>query len=86
MIKNQKIQRFAVLAGLCVLACLPAACGVKPDMVDPPASVTIDTFPQTYPPADDKTHPPGRYLPPGYPPAPPQDTTATPTDKGHSTP
>lgn len=86
MIKNQKIQSFAVLAGLFVLACLPTACGVKPDMVDPPSSVQVDTFPQTYPPSDATTRTPGRYLPPGYPPHAPKDSKTTPTDKGHETP
>ena len=75
-----------LISGLCVLALLPAGCGVKPDMVDPPASVTVDTYPQTYPPADDGARTPGRYLPPGYPPPPPADESATPTDKGHTTP
>lgn len=84
MIKNHKIQNLVVLCGLFALACLPAACGVKPDMVDPPASVTTDTFPQTYPPADVKTHPPGRYLPDGYQPQAPQKEDTD--NKGHSTP
>ena len=86
MIKNQKIQRFAVVTALFVLACLPAACGVKPDMVDPPASVSVDTFPQTYPPTDDAARTPGRYLPPGYNPQPPKDKSDTQSDKGHTTP
>jgi hypothetical protein len=37
------------------LALLLAGCGVKPSKVDPPAGVTHDTFPKTYP--DPKTDP-----------------------------
>lgn len=75
-----------MISGLCVLAGLPAGCGVKPDRVDPPASVRVDTFPQTYPPADAGAHPPGRYLPPGYTPPSARNKQDQPADKGHTTP
>lgn len=82
MIKNQKIQYFATLAGLLAVACLFTGCGVKPRAVDPPASVTHDTFPQTYPPGDKTAHPPGRYLPPDYAPQTPQKETEQPEIEG----
>ncbi len=88
MIKNDKIQKLAIVVALFALT----ACGVKPNMVDPPAGVTVDTFPQTYPPADAGTHPPGRYLPPGYQPqapkddAPKSDPHYAPADTGHAAP
>ena len=83
MIKNNKIQYVSVAAAVIAVLTLPVACGVKPDMVDPPSSVKVDTFPQTYPPADSKTHPPGRYLPDTYhPPA----TPDTRNDKGQIKP
>ena len=76
MIKNNKIQQVILFSVLCVLAALPAACGVKPRHVDPPASVIHDTFPQAYPPVGTDSSG-GRYLPPGYTPQPTTDNTET---------
>lgn len=81
MTKKYKFQYVALMIAL-VLPGLLGACGVKPREVDPPAGVTTDTFPQTYPPASGQTHPPGRYLPQGYSPAQPQNND----DKGQITP
>lgn len=82
MIKNNKKQHLRVIFVLCVAIGLLAGCGVKPHQVDPPADVTVDTFPQTYPPADSSTRTPGRYLPPNYTP----QAAAPIDDKGHTTP
>lgn len=41
--------RFALIAVSLLTALAAAGCGIKPQKLDPPASVTKDTFPKTYP-------------------------------------
>lgn len=68
MKKISKVRQMALILALF----LPAACGVKPRAVDPPAGVSPDPFPQTYPaprPQDDPADLPERYLPDYYKPA-----------------
>ena len=46
------MTRRRLLPGLAALLAR-AACGRKPDFVDPPADLEVDTFPRQYPAAED---------------------------------